>query len=68
MLGPVDADIAMGIGMGVGDMTGGFPTLQSTGGDITVIGAMLNVPVAMNWTCPLAKFCASAAEGVTIRL
>lgn len=58
MLGPVDwaADIDMGVGMGMGvavgigvaDMNGGFPTLQSTGGDITVVGAMLNVAVAVN--------------------
>ncbi len=51
MLGPGDAaDVPMDIDMGVGvaDMNDGFPTLQSTGGDITVIGAMLNVAVAMN--------------------
>jgi hypothetical protein len=58
MLGPLDAaaaaaaDIDMGVGMGMGvgvaDMNAGFPTLQRTGGDITVVGAMLNVAVAVN--------------------
>jgi hypothetical protein len=56
MLGPLDAaaaaDIDMGVGMGMGvgvaDMNPGFPTLQRTGGDITVVGDMLNVAVAVN--------------------
>jgi hypothetical protein len=38
------------IGMGVGDMKGGFPTLHSTGMDMTLEGDMLNIPVAMNCT------------------
>jgi hypothetical protein len=56
MLGPrgeaaaIDILDGMGVvmGEGVGVMNAGFPTLHSTGGDMTVIGAMLNVPVAVN--------------------
>jgi hypothetical protein len=51
MLGPVaeatDVDM-LDIGVGVAAMKAGFPILHRTGGDITVIGAMLNVPVAAN--------------------
>lgn len=54
MLGPVD--MAMDMGIGVGDMKGGLPTLQSTGVDVSVIGAMLKVPVAMNCTLAPGKF------------
>ena len=54
ILGPVD--MATDIGIGVGDMKDGLPTLQSTGGDVTVIGAMLKVPVAMNCTLAPGKF------------
>ncbi len=57
MLGWPDAmgEGFMDMDIGIGDMEDVF-TVQSTGGDITVIGAMLNVPVAVNCTCPLAKF------------
>lgn len=59
--GPED----MGIGIGVAI---GLPMLHTTGGDVTVIGAMLKVPVAVNWTIPPAKLWASAEAGVTVRL
>jgi hypothetical protein len=71
MLGPGGGATAidmLDVGVAVADMKDGFPTLQRTGGDITVIGAMLNVAVAVNCTCPLAKFWASTAAGVTIKL
>jgi hypothetical protein len=62
------ADIALMdipiIGGGIEDEV---PMLQSTGGDLTVIGAMLKVAVAVNGTFPPGKFCASALDGVTIR-
>lgn len=32
----------------IGCAANGFPMLQRTGGDITVIGAILNVPIAVN--------------------
>jgi hypothetical protein len=51
MLGPGGGATAidmLDVGAGVADMKDGFPTLQRTGGDITVIGAMLNVAVAVN--------------------
>jgi hypothetical protein len=48
MVGVLEGDIDIDMGMGVGDMKGGFPTLQSTGCDITGVGAMLNVAVAVN--------------------
>ncbi len=51
------------IGMGIAG--NGLPMLHITGGEATVIGAMLNVAVAMNWTCPPGNFCASAEAGVT---
>lgn len=38
------------IGIGVGDMNGGLPTLHITGMDMTLAGAILNIPVAMNCT------------------
>jgi hypothetical protein len=62
----IDDDIDMG--MGVDDMNGGFPTLHITGIDMTLVGDMLNMPVAINCTCELGKVCASAAAGVTAKL
>jgi len=32
----------------------------------TDIGVLLKWPVAVNWTCSLGKFCASAVAGVTV--
>src|SRR5215469_7405894 len=29
-------------------------------------GGLLKVPVAVNWTCPLGKFCALATAGITL--
>jgi hypothetical protein len=44
-------DMAMGIGV-----ANGLPMLQCTTGDITDIGARLNVPLAVNWIWPLGDF------------
>lgn len=35
---------------------------------VPVIGGMLNLPVAVNWTCLFVKFCAIADCGVTMML
>lgn len=43
-------DDRIDIGIGVGDINGGFPTLHITGMDMTLVGDMLNIPVAMNCT------------------
>ena len=43
-------DDRIDMGMGVGDMKDGFPTLHSTGMDMTLVGDMLNIPVAVNCT------------------
>lgn len=43
-----DTPADMDMGMGVGDMKGGLPTLHVTAIDVTEVGDMLNMPVAMN--------------------
>ena len=43
---PVESMLAAGM-VGGGELNG-LPMLHSTAGDITVIGAILNVPVAVN--------------------
>jgi hypothetical protein len=53
------------IGGGIED---DVPMLHSTWGDFTVVGGMLKVAVAVNWTFPPGEFWASALDGVTIRL
>src|SRR5215471_4142103 len=55
-------------GMVGGGEPNGLPILHSTGVDITVIGAILNVPVAMNCTFPPGEAWASAEAGVTVML
>ena len=58
--------IVVDMPIGMGCVPNGLPMLQRTVGDMTVMGAMLNVPVAINCTWPLGNFCASAEDGVTI--
>ena len=42
------------------------PGAEHDGRGVTLVGALLKIPVAVNCTLPFAKFCASALAGVAM--
>ena len=42
------------------------PDAEHDGRGVTLVGALLKIPVAVNCTVPFGKFCASALAGVAV--